>query len=232
MWMKTVQETLREMDKEELMQKFFWEHPSQVDIFDDELTIAEAKERANEIIKKYIERLKNITVKPNDKQIIFYMYEYLSNHSLEQNRGLSTLSDLREKGVEAPNYGIEYTPQEEIMGYWIADTEMTQYYLDDLMVEIMWDASFLGIEQEHLARAQKELDEASKEIDEGLEESFNSYEEFEDFIYGDEPRQPKLSEEDKIEKDKIIRKVDQLHNDFNNHLHQKEIDKVLKEVEQ
>lgn len=118
------------------------------------------------------------------------------------------------------------------MGYWIADTEMTQYYLDDLMVEIMWDASFFGIEQEHLARAQKELDEASKEIDEGLEESFNSYEEFEDFIYGDEPRQPKLSEEDKIEKDKIIRKVDQLHNDFNNHLHQKEIDKVLKEVEQ
>lgn len=49
MWMKTVQETLREMDKEELMQKFFWEHPSQVDSFDDELTIAEAKERANEI---------------------------------------------------------------------------------------------------------------------------------------------------------------------------------------
>ena len=47
------------------------------------------------------------------------------------------------------------------MGYWIADTEMTQYYLDDLMVEIMWDASFWGIEQEHLARAQKELDEAS-----------------------------------------------------------------------
>ena len=230
--MKTVQETLREMDKEELMQKFFWEHPSQVDSFDDELTIAEAKERANEIIKKYIERLKNITVKPNDKQMIFYMYEYLGSYKLDQNRGLSTLSDLREKGVEAPNYGIEYTPQEEIMGYWIADTEMTQYYLDDLMVEIMWDASFFGIEQEHLARAQKELDEASKEIDEGLEESFNSYEEFEDFIYGDEPRQPKLSEEDKIEKDKIIRKVDQLHNDFNNYLHQKEIDKVLKEVEQ
>ena len=232
MWMKTVQETLREMDKEELMQKFFWEHPSQVDSFDDELTIAEAKERANEVIKKYIERLENMTITPNNKQMIFYMYEYLSSHHLKQNRGLSTLSDLREKGVEAPNYGIEYTTQEEIMGYWIADTEMTQYYLDDLMVEIMWDASFFGIEQEHLVQAQKELDEASKEIDDGLEASFNSYEEFEDFIYGDEPHPPKLSKEDKIEKDKIVRKVDQLHKDFNNHLHQKEIDQILKEVEQ
>lgn len=74
--------------------------------------------------------------------MIFFIYEYLGSYKLDQNRGLSTVADLREKGVEALNYGIEYTPQEEIMGYWVADTEMTQYYLNDLMVEIMWDASF------------------------------------------------------------------------------------------
>ena len=38
--MKTVQETLREMDKEELMRQFFYEHPSKLDNFDDDLTIA------------------------------------------------------------------------------------------------------------------------------------------------------------------------------------------------
>ena len=176
--MKTVQETLREMDKEELMRQFFYEHPSKLDNFDDDLTIAQAKERANKVIGKYIERLETMEVKPNDRQMIFYMYEYLGSYKLDQNRGLCTVADLQEKGIEAPNYGIEYTPQEEIMGYCVADTEMTQYYLNDLMVEIIWDASFFGVEQEKLHEAIKELEEADKEIDEGLEKSFSSYEEF------------------------------------------------------
>ena len=227
--MKTVQETLREMDKEELMRQFFYEHPSKLDNFDDDLTIAQAKERANKVIGKYIERLETMGAKPNDRQMIFYMYEYLGSYKLNQYRGLSTVADLQEKGVEAPNYGIEYTSQEEIMGYWVADTEMTQYYLNDLMVEIMWDASFFGVKQEKLPEAIKELEEADKEIDEGLEESFNSYEEFEDFLYGDEPRPPKLSKEDSAEKQKIIQAVNHLHKKFNHHLQQKEIDQILKE---
>ena len=227
--MKTVQETLREMDKEELMRQFFYEHPSKLDNFDDDLTIAQAKERANKVIGKYIERLETMEAKPNDRQMIFYMYEYLGSYKLNQYRGLSTVADLQEKGVEAPNYGIEYTPQEEIMGYWVADTEMTQYYLNDLIVEIIWDASFFGVKQEKLPEAIKELAEADKEIDEGLEESFNSYEEFEDFLYGDEPRPPKLSKEDSAEKQKIIQEVNHLHEKFNHHLQQKEIDQILKE---
>ena len=77
MQMKTVQETLREMDKKELMRKFFYEHPNKLDSFNDDLTIAQAKERANKVIGKYIERLETMEVKPNDRQMIFYMYEYL-----------------------------------------------------------------------------------------------------------------------------------------------------------
>ena len=230
MQMKTVQETLREMDKKELLRKFFYEHPNKLDSFDDDLTIAQAKERANKVIGKYIERLETMEVKPNDRQMIFYMYEYLGSYKLDQNRGLCTVADLQEKGVEAPNYGIEYTPQEEIMGYWVADTEMTQYYLNDLMVEIIWDASFFGVKQEKLPEAIKELEEADKEIDERLEESFNSYEEFEDFLYSDEPRPPKLSKEDAAEKQKIIEEVNHLHENFNHHLHQKEIETVKKFV--
>src|SRR5699024_4761437 len=97
-----------------------------------------------------------------------------------------------------------------------------------LMVEIMWDASFFGVKQEKLPEAIKELEEADKEIDEGLEESFNSYEEFEDFLYGDEPRPPKLSKEDSAEKQKIIEEVNLLHENFNHHLHQKRLIKYLK----
>lgn len=69
--MKTVQETLREIDKKELMRKFFYEHPNKLDSFDDDLIIAQAKERANKVIEKYIERLENIEVKSNNEQLIF-----------------------------------------------------------------------------------------------------------------------------------------------------------------
>ena len=98
------------------------------------------------------------------------------------------------------------------------------------MVEIMWDASFFGVEQEKLPEAVKELEAADKEIDEGLEESFSSYEEFEDSIYGDEPRPPKLSKEDEVKKQKLIQEVNRLHKKFNHHLHQQEIDKILKNL--
>ena len=53
--------------------------------------------------------------------------------------------------------------------------------------------------------------------------------EFEDFLYGDEPRPPKLSKEDSAEKQKIIQAVNHLHKKFNHHLQQKEIDQILKE---
>ena len=54
MQIKTVQETLRDMDNKELMRKFFYEHPNKLGSFDDDLTIAQAKKRANEIIAKYM----------------------------------------------------------------------------------------------------------------------------------------------------------------------------------
>ena len=77
--MTIIAETLREMDKKELLRKFFYEHPNKLDSFDDDLTIAQAKERAKKVIEKYIERLENIEVKSNNEQLIFYMYEYLSS---------------------------------------------------------------------------------------------------------------------------------------------------------
>lgn len=57
--------------------------------------------------------------------MICYIYEYLDKSILKERRGLSSIEDLKEKGTNAPNYGIEYTEQAEIMGYFIADTELT-----------------------------------------------------------------------------------------------------------
>lgn len=222
--MKTVQETLREMNKAEVVSTFLRNHPSQLKEFDDQLTIGEAKAKARKLIDFYIDRLLSLKIKPNKDNFVFYMYEYLGSGSLKQQRGLSSIQDLEEKGTDAPNYGIEYTEQAEIMGYFVADTELTQYYLMDLIQDILWDACFFGIEQKHLSKAIAELKQASEEE---LAKSFTSFEEFEKEVFGDEPLPPKLNKEDAAEKDRIISKTYSLVSDFNKHLQEIEIKKIL-----
>lgn len=67
----------------------------------------------------------------------------------------------------APTYGCEFTEQAEIMGYHIADNKLTKYYMTELLVDIMFEASFFGFHQEHLQDEIDELEQAEKEIDEG-----------------------------------------------------------------
>lgn len=123
--MKTVQETLKAMDKDEVVDTFLRNHPSQLREFDDDLTIGEAKAKVRKVIEFYIDRLINLETKPNKDNMICYIYEYLDKSILKERRGLSSIEDLKEKGTNAPNYGIEYTKQAEIMRYFIADTELT-----------------------------------------------------------------------------------------------------------
>lgn len=113
-------------------------------------------------MKTYIDRLRNLNTRPNKDQMIYYVYKYLHDTSLEQYIAVSPLAELREKGAQSSSYGIEYTKQEEILGYYVADTDLTQYYLLDVMVEILWNASFFGIKQENLEDAKQELEKAAK----------------------------------------------------------------------
>lgn len=97
------------------------------------------------------------------------------------------------------------------------------------MQEILWDACYFGIKQEHLSKAIDELKQASEE-EPG--KSFTSFEEFEKEMFGDEPMLPKLNKEDAAEKNRIIRKVNSLSSNFNKHLQEVEINKVLKNYSQ
>lgn len=225
--MKTVQETLRGMDRNELVRQFLMEHPSKLTEFDKDMTIGEAIAREKKIIDNYIERLLTLKTEPNKDKMIFYMYEYFDGSSLNEYRGLCGIDELKEKGAASPNYGIEYSKQEEIMGYFVADTEITQYYLMDLMQEILWDTFFFGTEQEHLAAATKELEEAAKQK---TYKSFSSIEEFEKELYGPDDLPPKLNKADQDEEEKLFQKVDSLETKFNDHLQQMEINKILKNI--
>jgi hypothetical protein len=221
--MKTVQEVLKHLDENKLIEHFFYEHLLMVNKFDDDMTIGQIKPNSKKMMKTYVDRLRSLNTTPNKDQMIYYVYEYLHDTSLEQYIAVSPLAELREKGAQSSSYGIEYTKQEEILDYYVADTDLTRYYLLDVMVEILWDASFFGIKQENLEDAKQKLEKAAK----GPYKSF-TYEEYEEYIDSLGPRPPKLSRKDKIRKENTISKVNEITSEFDDHLKQQEIEKVLK----
>ena len=72
---------------------------------------------------------------------------------------------LKEKREATQSYGYNFIEQEKIMGYWVAETALTKYYLEDLMVDILYEASFFGFTQEHLQEEKDELDRRIAEDD-------------------------------------------------------------------
>lgn len=178
--MQTVQEAFRKAKKDDLVGHYLFTHPIQINDFEDEITIGEAKTIARKTIAQYVDRLRTLEIKPADDEQtwLFYAYHYPKDWVTEPRFALVSLDDLRQKGIEAPNYGIEFTEQAKILGYYIANNHLTKYYLEDLLVYIMYEASFFGLKQEHLQAELDKLDQATKEIEAGEGETM-TMEEFE-----------------------------------------------------
>jgi len=176
--MQTVQAAFKNADKEALIKKYLHEYPATIDDFDDGLTVGEAKDLIQKQLSEYIDRLRSIDIKqPKDgcQDWIFYVYHCLDDEVPTARVALSRLSDLREKGVAAEEYGYEFTEQAKLMGYYVADNKLTQHYLDELLVEIMYEASFFGFEQEDLQDELDELARRKKEISQGKAILFDEF---------------------------------------------------------
>ncbi len=162
--MKTVQETLKNIDEKSLIDNYLETYPVSLDDFEDEVTIGDARRYSQYRLHTYLSRLKEMKITKSSNQGIFFI-----QRKMEDGLGIGTdfnlvfVDDLKKKGLDANSYAYEFSPQTEIMGWWIADNQLTQRYLLDLLVDIMEEASFFGYEQENL---KKELDTITTQIDE------------------------------------------------------------------
>lgn len=165
--MKTVQEVLRQADENELISNFLYEHPNDLDSFNNNLTIAEAKEREKKVLHDYIKRLREmkITAPKDGKTWIFYAYHYSDNGFPKPIFNLCNLEELRAKKINSKNYGITFIDQSEILGYYLAENHLTNFYLKELLVHILYEASFFGTNQEGLPAFKKDMDKSIKEIE-------------------------------------------------------------------
>lgn len=168
--MKTVQTYLKEVDRERLINEYLYENPIHLfQITDETLTIKEAKDRIKENLRKYMERLCTLPIEKSKdgKEYILFAHKVLKDGYHDVESSLVCMQDLNEQGEDVDTYGFMFMKQNEVMGYRISEEEFTQKNIYDVLVHVLYEASFFGFEQEHLEEELQKLDESLKEVEAG-----------------------------------------------------------------
>ncbi len=181
--MKTVQQYLSEAFKEEdnktsdkiskfsideLVDGYLERDTTVINIMENEkeLTAYELLMAMRMRIRQFIEKLSTIEIETTYTPSILYAYENVED-GIKSYFGLVHIEDLKKIGTEANNYAYEFCLHGEIAGFFISEDAYTQMHLVDLLVDVLYEASFFGFEQEDLAGTKKKLDDAMEEIESG-----------------------------------------------------------------
>nr|WP_297767221.1 DUF6557 family protein [uncultured Butyrivibrio sp.] len=172
--MKTIQQILKELDIEEVIDYYFATYP--VDLFKDlgeeweDMTVAECKTYERHKIKAMIERLVNMTPNPNvEKESVLFVSRIVDDvASRELDVSLVDIDELLETDdvFSISTYAYEFERQEDTLGYYVADTALTQNNLLEVAVSYLYEVSFFGYEQEDLEEERQVLDDAFRDIKE------------------------------------------------------------------
>lgn len=212
--MKTIQQTLKELDIEEVIDYYFKTYP--VDLFKDlnhkwdDMTVAECKAYSQGKIKALIDRV--IITKGNlstDKESILFAYKYAEDSiSDDIEVGLVDAGELlnAEDVSKVQTYAYEYERIEDTVNYYVADTLLTRNNLLEVVVSYLFEISFFGYEQEHLEKERQKLDRAIEESKDPTKcRSFISHEElFERFGIPEEEAYPEEEAKRKAFEDAVL----------------------------
>ena len=162
--MKTVKDYLNEIDANRLVSTFLYNYPSdEVDLLQyKKMTIEDYRNNEEKALHAFIDRLKNMEpVKPEDDDMhIFFAYRSEGDGDDGIGFGMVTGKELIEKGADANTYSCMFTKQEEIVGYYVAENELTQHNINDLLAFILRESSSFGFMQERLEKTIQELKDA------------------------------------------------------------------------
>lgn len=101
---------------------------------------------------------------------------------------------IDQSAYEIEDYGFKYAPFEELASFYVADTHLTQHYLDDLLAFFLYESSWTGFNQEDLETtlsdwAVDEAGEDDKSIEDDLERTCED---------ADHDNNPKIRDQDQI----------------------------------
>ena len=154
--MKTVQECLREFDMEVLLNAylaipFIRNEMTEVMKKKDAVTGKEIWNLFRDRIIKYIEYMRSTTVEPSEELSVLYVYEVPEGSLWGRfSHGLVHISELKEKGTDAEDYGYTLCSHKQVAGFLVADTKLTHDNMLGLMKDVLYEASFYGYTEEEI----------------------------------------------------------------------------------
>ncbi|MBQ9478750.1 MAG: hypothetical protein IJU71_04270 [Selenomonadaceae bacterium] len=183
--MKTIQEHLRELDRERLIEDYEYRireriveaycNVEQSDIAD--LTLEEIYRRTVKNIGEYVDRLRDLKTAPLDdgKVGLLYLYDRITDALDYENEPCCEfvyLDEVLEHGDAAENYSYKLCSQEQIMGFFVSDDRYTRNHLYDLAVAVMCDRKPTVDDEPALDR---EVDREFEEVHRRASDMVNRY---------------------------------------------------------
>lgn len=178
--MRTIQEYFRDLDMEKLIETYLTEYPiNYKDFRNKDMSISQIEERVNKKLHDFIERMKAITVENRKDSFrgILYVHRCIKDGLNDQSYCLADIAEILSGDIKETDYGYDILPQAEIMGFLVAETEMTQRYIYELAANVMYEASFFGFEEEDKQEVVEELKKSTEEIKSGTTK-YHTWEEF------------------------------------------------------
>ena len=169
--MKTVQQWLREIDRQELVNTYQFLYPPEFwRLKNEEISVAEVYRRQAELLNNFIDELLKLTPSQEDTQMIFLATSAYKDGLPDEQALLIAVDELDENSLPE-SYGWMLTDREELVGYRIADSELTLDNICSILAQIIEESSFLGYSKDTFESERESLiqslEQSKKDIEEG-----------------------------------------------------------------
>ena len=172
--MKTIQEYLKECNREKIINTYIFKHVFGHQMMSEKyknITCGEIAEKYKTELNNYIDRLLGISPKKEEETwILMVVHATETEYNSDIRFLLVKQSDVLKEPLDEfiTPYGYFNLEFEEILGFYVADTYLTQYYLEDLIVDFLYESSWTGFKHE-------QLQEMTDSLNEGMEEEGELY---------------------------------------------------------
>lgn len=167
--MKTIQQVIREADRKEIENEYFYEYSPKLHELTDahDYTVAELKLRASENFQAFLNRVSDMATEPDPQgEYILFATKSLDGEGFDEVAvELVKVQELLEAEDvnEVQCYAYEYTEWKYALRFLVADNRFTQDNLHDVIVSFLHEISLFGFKPEGTEKAIKDL---KKSIDE------------------------------------------------------------------
>jgi len=198
--MKTIQEYLRELDRDKLVDTYLYEYPLDFNQLENcqDRTVRELRNTVKERLLAFVDTLADLEPVPTENKSIFIAFRYIRDDFDDVTFTLINAKDLEGDLSKVQGYAIEFNKQAEVMSFYVSNAPLTQRYIYELAAHVIYEASFFGFEQEDLEEELDKLKNSVEEVENGSAE-LTPYEDVFADLYAELGIEPDEESEDEHE---------------------------------